>query len=69
MNDQIAAPQTTRAKIVYFIWNNLPRFLLLALIALVFIFAGAIKNKSSLIAAVKADGLKQERPPINAVTL
>ncbi len=69
MNTQIAAPRTARAKIIYFIWNNLPRFLLLALIAMVFVFAGAIKNKSSLIAAVKADGLKQERPPINAVTL
>lgn len=69
MNNQINAPETARAKIVFFIWNNLPRFLLLALITLVFIFAGAIKNKSSLIAAVKADGLKQERPPVNTVTL
>ncbi|MBU1565716.1 MAG: efflux RND transporter periplasmic adaptor subunit [Proteobacteria bacterium] len=69
MNNEHATPRTVRAKVVYFVWNNVPRFLLLALIALVFILAGAIKNKSELIAAVKADGLKQERPPINAVTL
>ena len=69
MTSQPITPQTTRAKIVYFIWNNLPRFLLLGLIALAFILAGAIKKESALIAADKADGLKQERPPINVVTL
>ncbi|KJR97542.1 MAG: hypothetical protein VR65_23280 [Desulfobulbaceae bacterium BRH_c16a] len=69
MNSQNSAPQTARAKIVFFVWNNLPRFLLLALIALAFILAGAIKKESALIAADKEDGLKQERPPINAVTL
>lgn len=69
MNSQNSAPRTARAKIVFFVWNNLPRFLLLALIALAFILAGAIKKESALIAADKEDGLKQERPPINAVTL
>lgn len=69
MKNRIAAPQSTRAKIVHFIWNNLPRFFLLALIALVFILAGTIKKESALIAAEKAAGKKQERPPINAVTL
>lgn len=69
MNNQIAAPRTARAKIVYFIWNNLPRFVLLALIALVFLLAGMIKKESAAIATIKADALKQDRPPINAVTL
>jgi membrane fusion protein (multidrug efflux system) len=69
MNNPNSAPQTARAKTVFFIWNNLPRFLLLAMIALVFILAGTIKNESALIAADKEDGLKQERPPVNAVTL
>jgi membrane fusion protein (multidrug efflux system) len=69
MNNQIVAPRTARAKIVFFIWNNLPRFVLLALIALVVILAGTIKKESALIAADKAAGMKQERPPINAVTL
>lgn len=69
MNSQPIAPQTTRAKIVFFIWNNLPRLLLLAAIALIFLLAGVIKKESASIAADKAAGLKQERPPINAVTL
>lgn len=69
MNNLKSAPQTARAKTVFFIWNNLPRFLLLAMIALVFILAGAIKKESASIASVKENGLKQERPPINAVTL
>jgi membrane fusion protein, multidrug efflux system len=69
MNSQHIAPKSSRAKFVFFLWNNLPRFLLLAMIALVFILAGAIKKESASIAAIKADGLKQEKPPINAVTL
>ncbi len=69
MNTQITGPRSMRARLVFFLWNNLPRFVLLALIALVFILAGAIKKESASIAAIKADGLKQERPPINAVTL
>jgi membrane fusion protein (multidrug efflux system) len=69
MNSQHTAPKSSRAKFVFFLWNNLPRFLLLAMIVLVFILAGAIKKESASIAAIKADGLKQEKPPINAVTL
>ncbi len=69
MNNLKSVPQTARAKTVFFIWNNLPRFLLLVMIALVFILAGAIKKESASIASVKENGLKQERPPINAVTL
>lgn len=69
MNNQTSAPQSTRAKIVFFIWNNLSRILLLAMIVLVFILTGVIKKESASIAAGKAAGLKQERPPINAVTL
>lgn len=69
MNDQPASPQTNRAKTVFFIWNNLPRFLLLAMIVLIFILAVVIKRESASIASDKAAGVKQERPPINAVTL
>ena len=69
MNNQNSGPRSARAKIVFFVWNNMPRFLLLALIALVFILAGTIKKESALIAADKESGLKPERPPINAVTL
>lgn len=69
MTSENIGPRSLWAKIVFFVWNNLPRFLLLALIALVFILGGAIKKESALIAADKENGLKQERPPINAVTL
>jgi len=69
MHDQLSAPRSTRARIVFFVWNNLPRLLLLAVIALIIVMAVVIRNKSALIAADKAAGLKQERPPVNVVTL
>lgn len=69
MQSQSSIPRTVRAKIVFFVWNNLPRFLLLAVVVLIIILAGAIKKESASIASVKAAGGKQERPPINAVTL
>ncbi len=62
-------PDTTRGKIVYFIWNNLPRFVLLAMIVLIFILMGAIRDKSDLIAANKAAEVSQEKPPVNTITL
>jgi len=65
----IPPPETTRAKTVYFIWNNLPRLVLLVMIVLIFILMGAIKNKNSLIAANMADAISQEKPPVNVVTL
>lgn len=61
-------PNTTRGKIVFFIWNNLPRFVLLVMIVLILILFGAIRDKSKLIAANKAAEVSQEKPPVNAVT-
>lgn len=69
MNNQISGPRSTRAKIIFFIWNNLPRIALLVMVALVFILAMAIKKESASIASSKASGIKPERPPVNAVTL
>lgn len=63
------APNTPRGKIVFFIWNNLPRFVLLAMIVLIIILFGAIKDKSKLIAANKAAEISQEKPPVNVVTV
>jgi membrane fusion protein (multidrug efflux system) len=62
-------PDTPRGKMVFFIWNNLPRFVLLALIALIIILVGAIRDKNQLIAASKAAEGVQEKPPVNAVAL
>lgn len=69
MPSQSSGPTTPRAKIVFFIWNNLPRFLFLTLIILIVILTGAINKKQSSIAADKEAAIKPERPPINAVTL
>jgi membrane fusion protein (multidrug efflux system) len=62
-------PNTPRGRIVFFIWNNLPRFVLLAMIIFIFILMGAIRDKSSLIAANKAAEGSREKPPVNVVTL
>ncbi|MGB3224162.1 MAG: efflux RND transporter periplasmic adaptor subunit [Desulforhopalus sp.] len=62
-------PNTPRGRIVFFIWNNLPRFVLLAMIILIFILMGAIRDKSTLIAANKAAEGSREKPPVNVVTL
>ncbi len=69
MVTQSQRPKTVRARIVYFLWNNLPRFILLAMIALIVVLIGSIKKESTLIAANKAAAVLQEKPPINAVTL
>ena len=69
MNKQSHHPKTVRARIVYFLWNNFPRFILLAMIALIVVLVGAIKKESALIAANKAAAVQQEKPPTNAVTL
>jgi len=62
-------PGTIRARIVYFFWNNFPRFILLAMIVLIVFFFSAIKRESALIAANKASAVAQEKPPVNVVTL
>jgi membrane fusion protein, multidrug efflux system len=69
MTGQPRLPQTPRAKVVYFFWNNIPRFILLVMITLIVILVGMIKTKSGLIAAEKAAAISQEKPPVNAVTL
>lgn len=62
-------PNTPRGKFVYFIWNNLPRFVLLGMIVLIFILMGSIREKNTIIAANKAAEVSQEKPPVNAITL
>ena len=69
MNKQAQAPRTTRAKIVYFLWNNIPRFILIVMIGLILILTGVIKKESTSIATEKASAIRQEKPPVNVVTL
>ena len=69
MNEQHHGPRSARAKFVYFLWNNMPRFLLLALCILIVVLAGAIDRKSASIASSKEAAEKNGKPAVNAVTL
>lgn len=69
MNEQHLGPRSARAKFVYFLWNNMPRFLLLALCVLIVVLAGAIDRKSASIASSKEAAEKNGKPAVNAVTL
>ncbi|WP_228854331.1 efflux RND transporter periplasmic adaptor subunit [Desulfomarina profundi] len=69
MVEQTSSPRSTRAKTVLFIWNNLPRFLLLAMIVLIGLLFVSINKKNEIIAAAKVSEVKPEKPAINVVTL
>lgn len=69
MSPPFSSPKTLRAKIVYFIWNNMPRFALLAMMTLIVLLFFAIKKEGESIAANKAAAISTEKPPVNAVTL
>lgn len=62
-------PQTSRGKFVYFIWNNLPRFVLMLMIAFIAVLYMSIGDQSKIIAAKKESEIKAEKPPINTVAL
>ncbi|MGW8194629.1 MAG: efflux RND transporter periplasmic adaptor subunit [Desulforhopalus sp.] len=66
---KISPPISTRGKLIFFIWNNLPRFVLLGMIVLIiFLFVGPIRQQSALIAANKAAEVSEEKPAVNAIT-
>ncbi|WP_457577094.1 efflux RND transporter periplasmic adaptor subunit [Desulfomarina sp.] len=69
MAEQTSSPRSTRAKTVLFIWNNLPRFLLLAMIVLIGLLFVSISRKNEIIAAAKTSEVRPEKPAINVVTL
>lgn len=69
MNPTPRPARTPRARVVFFIWNNMPRFVLLLMAALIVVLFFTIKNKSESIAASKAEALSIEKPPVNTVTL
>jgi membrane fusion protein (multidrug efflux system) len=69
MNSSYQKPTRRRGRIVFFIWRNLPRFILLALCLLIIVLAFAIASKRSAIQAEQAAAVKQERPPVNTVIL
>lgn len=65
----IIPPQTYRGKIVYFIWNNVPRLILVLMIALIFVLKGVIDERKKTIATDKENEMKVEKPPVNTVIL
>jgi len=69
MDKHTLQKKTTRARVVYFLWNNIPRFILLAMIIAIVILVGAIKKESAIIAAEKNAAVLQEKPPTNGVIL
>jgi membrane fusion protein (multidrug efflux system) len=62
-------PETMRGKIVFFFWHNLPRFVFLAMMALILILFFSIFEKYSDIKADQEAAIKQERPPVNTVVM
>jgi membrane fusion protein, multidrug efflux system len=62
-------PVSSRERVVYFIWNNLPRLVLVLMIAAIFSLYSTISEKNKTIAAQKEGEIKPEKPPVNTVTL
>ncbi len=60
-------PTTPRGRFVYFIWNNLPRFVLLCLIGLIFFLMGIIRDQNAINTENKKTERQPEKPPINVV--
>ena len=69
MESHYTRPESTRGKIIYFFWFNMPRFILLAMITLIIMLAFLIVGKFSAIKAAQEAAIKQERPPVNTVVM
>lgn len=63
------SPQSSRARIVYIIWKNLPRFLLFSLIILALFGYFGIREKGQKMAEEKAQAVAEQRQPVNVVVL
>ena len=69
MTTEYQKPETVRGKIVFFFWNNLPRFVLLVMITLIIVLFMTISDKKSEIQAEQETAIKKERPPVNTVVM
>lgn len=69
MTTEYQKPETVRGKIVFFFWNNLPRFVLLVMITLIIVLFMTISDKKSEIQAEQEAAIKKERPPVNTVVM
>ncbi len=69
MTTEYQKPETTRGKIVFFFWYNLPRFILLLMIISIVGLFMTVSDKKSEIQAEHEAAVKKERPPVNTVVL
>lgn len=69
MKTEYEKPKTTRGKIVFFFWYNLPRFILLAMTVLIVMLFATISDKKAAIQAEQEAAIKKERPPVNTVVM
>ena len=51
MTSEYKKPETVRGKLVFFFWNNLPRFILLVMAALIIILSMTVSEQKSAIKA------------------
>lgn len=69
MNTPYQKPTSRRGRVVFFLWRNLPRFILLGLALLIVILAFAISGKKAAIQEEQMAAVSDERPPVNVVTM
>ncbi len=62
-------PRTTRAKVVYSLMRNMPRFFVLALMVLIVILAILMNGEKKRLAHEKETASPPEQPPVNVVVL
>lgn len=62
-------PQTTREKILFFIWRQLPRLALLGIILVILGLAGKCSSEKARLAQEKAASQARQEKPVNAVLL
>lgn len=64
-----AGPVTLRAKLVYLLWQSIPRVLLLAMIVVIALLVVSVQEQKQAIEAKNASAVSQERPPVNVVLM
>ena len=69
MKNEYQKPKTVRGKIVFFLWYNFPRFVLLGMMALIIVLSMSVSEKKSALKAEQEAAIKKERPPVNTVVM
>lgn len=69
MKTKYQPPATRRGRLVFFIWRNLPRIMLVLLIVLIVVLNFSISSKRLAIRTEQEAAVKRERPPVNTVVL